>query len=86
MARDLAEHIQAVLRAGRAGVRADNAEAAVGLVAETAGETLDAALFHQAIAACLRDGLIREPLRLEANSLHCHWHLELTPLGRAQVP
>lgn len=37
--------------------------------------------FHEAVDACLRDGLIREPVRLPEGSLQCHWHLELTPAG-----
>jgi hypothetical protein len=35
------------------------------------------------VAACLRDGLIREPVRLPEGALQCHWHLELTPKGVA---
>ena len=31
----------------------------------------------------LRDGLIREPIRLEPQALQCHWRLELTPDGVA---
>ena len=80
MASNLQDHIAAVLRAALAGgVRADNAEAAVERVAALAGESLDPALFHQAIAVCVRDGTIHDPLRLEANALHCHWRLDLKP-------
>jgi hypothetical protein len=39
--------------------------------------------FCDAVAACLRDGLIREPIRLPEGALQCHWHLELTPTGVA---
>jgi hypothetical protein len=39
--------------------------------------------FRDAVAACLRDGLIREPIRLPEGALQCHWHLELTPKGVA---
>ncbi len=39
--------------------------------------------FCDAVAACLRDGLIREPIRLPEGALQCHWHLELTPKGVA---
>ena len=38
---------------------------------------------HDALAACLRDGLIREPVRLPEGALQCHWRLELTPKGVA---
>jgi hypothetical protein len=37
--------------------------------------------FCDAVAACLRDGLIHEPIRLSERALQCHWHLELTPRG-----
>lgn len=39
--------------------------------------------FCDAVAACLRDGSIREPVRLPDGALQCHWHLELTPAGVA---
>ena len=39
--------------------------------------------FCDAVATCLRDGLIREPIRLPEGALQCHWHLELTPAGVA---
>ena len=41
------------------------------------------AVAHLLVAACLRDGLIREPVRLPAGALQCHWRLELTPDGVA---
>ena len=37
--------------------------------------------FRDAVAACLREGLIRDPVRLPEGALQCHWHLELTPAG-----
>jgi hypothetical protein len=39
--------------------------------------------FCDAVTSCLRDGLIREPIRLPEGALQCHWHLELTPDGVA---
>jgi len=39
--------------------------------------------FCDAVAECLREGLIREPVRLPEGALQCHWHLELTPKGAA---
>jgi hypothetical protein len=39
--------------------------------------------FCDAVAVSLRDGLIREPIRLPEGALQCHWHLELTPAGVA---
>jgi len=35
--------------------------------------------FRNAVAACLRDQLIYEPIRLPKGALQCHWRLELTP-------
>jgi hypothetical protein len=37
--------------------------------------------FRDTVAACVRDGLVREPVRLPEGALQCHWHLELTPKG-----
>jgi hypothetical protein len=37
--------------------------------------------FAETVAACLHDGLIREPIRLPEGALQCHWHLELTQNG-----
>ena len=37
--------------------------------------------FRDAVAACLRDGLIHDPVRLSEGALQCRWHLELTPEG-----
>lgn len=45
------------------------------------GTSVDYAAFCDAVADCLRQGLIREPIRLPEGSLQCHWHLELTPSG-----
>jgi len=46
-----------------------------------AGATIDYQTFADAVAACLREGLVREPIRLPEGALQCHWHLELTPKG-----
>jgi hypothetical protein len=47
------------------------------------GACLDHDQFRAAIDACLRGGLIREPVRLPQGALQCHWRLELTPAGVA---
>jgi hypothetical protein len=47
------------------------------------GHAIDFQMFCDAVAACLREGLIREPIRLPEGALQCHWHLELTPKGVA---
>ena len=62
-------------------IREANVELAHEQVVSLTGEALDYATFCDAVAACLRDGLIREPVRLPEGALQCHWHLELTPAG-----
>jgi hypothetical protein len=49
------------------------------------GDAVDYAVFCDAVAACQREGLIHEPIRLPEGALQCHWHLELTPKGVAAV-
>jgi hypothetical protein len=46
-----------------------------------ARKTLDYDAFRNAVGACLREGLIYEPIRLPEGALQCHWRLELTPKG-----
>ena len=58
-----------------------NIEAGFDRVRALAGEPVDYQAFCDAVAACLREGLIREPVRLPEGALQCHWHLELTPKG-----
>jgi hypothetical protein len=58
-------------------------EAGYQRVAALTGGTLDYDAFRDAVDACLREGLIREPVRLPEGALQCHWHLELTPKGVA---
>jgi hypothetical protein len=58
-----------------------NVEAGFERIQAIAGDKLDPGASHDALASCLRDGLIREPIRLPEGSLQCHWHLELTPKG-----
>jgi len=46
-----------------------------------AGTAVGYQAFCDTVAACLREGLIYEPVRLPEGALQCHWHLELTPDG-----
>ena len=41
--------------------------------------------FRDAIDACLREGLIHDPVRIEEGALQCHWKLELTAEGVEQA-
>jgi hypothetical protein len=73
-----------ILRAAAQGaVTADNAEAGFARIREIAGSTMDDAALAIAVADCLREKLIREPVRLPEGALQCHWTLELTPAGIA---
>ena len=60
-----------------------NAEAACERFLALTGTVFAGVAFHDAVARALRDGLIREPIRLAEGALQCHWHLELTPAGIA---
>jgi hypothetical protein len=64
-------------------INESNIEAGYSRFAGLAGEAVGLDEFCDAVAACLRDGLIREPIRLPEGALQCHWHLELTPAGVA---
>jgi hypothetical protein len=58
-----------------------NIEAGYSRFLALAGSALQYEAFCDAIAVCLREGLVREPIRLPEGALQCHWHLELTPAG-----
>ena len=64
-------------------VSAPNAEAGQAEIERLTAAAFNPADFATAIASLLRDGLIREPIRLEDQALQCHWRLELTPAGVA---
>jgi hypothetical protein len=46
-----------------------------------AEQPIDYEAFCEAVAECLREHLVHEPVRLPEGALQCHWHLELTPKG-----
>lgn len=58
-----------------------NVEAGFARFSASIGGSMDYGAFCDAVAACLRQGLIREPIRLPEGALQCHWHLELTAAG-----
>jgi len=60
-----------------------NIEAGFERFQELTGDPIGYGRFANAVASCLRDGLIREPIRLPEGALQCHWRLELTPDGVA---
>jgi len=62
-----------------------NIEAGYLRFAALANTSLDYGSFCDAVAACISEGLIHEPIRLPEGALQCHWHLELTPAGVTAV-
>jgi len=56
-------------------------EAGFGRFTGLIGHDIGFGAFCEAVAKCLRDGLIREPVRLPDGALQCRWQLELTPAG-----
>jgi hypothetical protein len=58
-----------------------NIEAGFARFRELAQQDIDYQAFSDAVAACLREGLVLEPIRLPEGALQCHWHLELTVKG-----
>jgi hypothetical protein len=77
------EHFRALLLliAFRRSITEANVQAGFERIRVIVGKPLEYTAFHNALASCLRDGLIREPVRLPEGSLQCHWQLELTPKG-----
>jgi hypothetical protein len=62
-----------------------NIEAGFERFVAVTGPSIDFRDFCDAVDACLHNGLIRDPVRLPAGALQCHWHLELTAAGVAAV-
>ncbi len=62
-----------------------NIEAGFAQFVALTGQDVSYDAFCNAVADSLRDGLIREPIRLPEGALQCHWHLELTPAGVREV-
>ncbi len=70
-----------LIAAYRHTINEPNIEAGFGRFRALTGDAVDYQAFCDAVAACLRDGLVREPVRLPEGALQCYWHLELTPKG-----
>ena len=64
-------------------IREANLEAGFERFSTLTGGAVSYGAFCDAVAASVRDGLVREPIRLPEGALQCHWHLELTPGGVA---
>ena len=72
-----------LLTAFRHVINEPNIEAGYQRFAALTDGAVDEGAFRDAVPACLRDGLIHEPIRLPEGTLQCHWRLELTPKGVA---
>ena len=58
-----------------------NLEAGYERFAAIMGAEIGFGAFCDAVALAVREGLVREPIRLPEGALQCHWHLELTSAG-----
>lgn len=65
----------------RHAINEPNIEAGYERFAALTDNAIDEPAFRDAVVATVRDGLIREPIRLPEGALQCHWKLELTPKG-----
>ena len=62
-------------------ITAPDSDAGVAHLAASTDRDATADEWRTAVADALAAGLIRDPDRLLAGALQCHWHLELTPNG-----
>jgi hypothetical protein len=69
--------------ASRHTINEPNIEAGYARFANLAAQEIGLDAFSDAVAGCVHDGLIGEPVRLPEGALQCHGHLELTPKGVA---
>jgi hypothetical protein len=70
-----------LIAAFRHTIREPNIEAAFERFSDLTTRVVSYEAFCDAVTACLREDLIREPIRLPEGALQCHWHLELAPKG-----
>jgi hypothetical protein len=76
---------QVLITALRHAINEPSIEAGFQRFRTISGADLDFGSFADAVASCLREGLVKEPVRLPEGSLQCHWHLELTARGVAEA-
>ncbi len=70
---------EAVLAAAAVGVRADTAEEGLAAIREATRTTFSDAELGEAVATAIANGQVRDPVRLPAGALQCHWRLEMAP-------
>ncbi len=68
---------EAVLAAACAGVEADTAEDGFAEIRALSHVSFADAELAEAVAACVRDRTLRDPVRLQSGALQCRWQLEL---------
>jgi hypothetical protein len=74
--------VAAVLTAAASGaVEAPTAELGYERIRGLTNTSFNDAALAEAVADCVRDGLVRDPVRLEPGALQCRWRLELTLQG-----
>ena len=71
----------AVLAAASDRPRGDTAESGYATIRTLTGTNFSDAELAEAVAVCVADGLLRDPVRLEQGALQCYWRAELTPAG-----
>lgn len=66
-------------------IRADTMEEGLDVLAMRLPGGLSRAALAETVQATVAAGLCRDPVRLPAGALQCHWYLELSPKGRATL-
>lgn len=78
----MSDPLAAILAAARSSaVEAPTAELGYERIRALTGTSFNDAALADAVAAAVRDSLLRDPVRLEPGALQCRWVLELTPKG-----
>jgi len=68
---------EAVLAAARLGIEADASEEGFARIRAIIGVAFPDAMLADAVADCVRERLVRDPVRLRQGTLQCRWELEL---------
>jgi hypothetical protein len=66
-------------------IRSDTMEEGLDVLATRLPGGLSRAALAETVQDVVAAGLCRDPERLPAGALQCHWHLELSPKGRAEL-
>ena len=78
----MSDALTAVLTAARSGaVEAPTAELGFERIRVLTSTSFNDPALAEAVAVAVRDGVVRDPVRLEPGALQCRWVLELTAKG-----